>query len=118
MIKRSGLRTDLELLVNDAILLGKPVDAVVALAHPADGAADSVGGEASGHAAGGLVHRGEVDLDEAWSLADRILLEALHFLGMYMSTYSPASFCMVQVGFCFSLVEVNQAIKAWWMEAW
>ena len=34
MIKRSGLRTDLELLVNDAILLGKPVDAVVALAHP------------------------------------------------------------------------------------
>ena len=80
---------------------------------------------------------------EAWSLADRILLEALHFLqitchmkfvtvqlivrmtktsqiatshfltvryniiscahlGMYMSTYSPASFCMVQVGFGFS----------------
>ena len=34
MIKRSGLRTDLELLVNDAILLGKPVDAVVALTHP------------------------------------------------------------------------------------
>ena len=34
MIKRSGLRTDLELLVNDAILLGKPVNAVVALAHP------------------------------------------------------------------------------------
>ena len=33
MIKRSGLRTDLELLVNDAILLGKPVDAVIALAH-------------------------------------------------------------------------------------
>jgi len=63
MIKRSGHRTDLELLVNDAILLGKPVDAVVALAHPADGAADSVGGEASGHAAGGLVHRGEVDLE-------------------------------------------------------
>ena len=31
---------------------------------------------------------------EAWSLAPRILLEALHFLGMYMSTYSPASFCM------------------------
>jgi len=51
---------------------------------------------------------------EAWSLADKILLEALHFLGMYMSTYSPASFCMlVQVGFGFSLVEVNQAIKAW-----
>ena len=77
-------------------------------ASPADGAADGVGGEASGHAAGGLVHRGEVDLEnksewstgaifqkkfnqqwkqfksltwmEAWSLADRILLEALHFL--------------------------------------
>ena len=74
---------------------------------------------------------------EAWSLADKILLEALHFLqtcmsryvktfangkftfpptvvlnfnipctphlGMYMSTYSPASFCMVvQGGFGFS----------------
>merc|ERR1719461_2391390 len=174
MIKRSGHRTDLELLVNDAILLSRPVDAVIALAHPADGAADGVGGEASCHAAGGLVHRGEVDLDgsvvpgrqdpvggawdvhvnvlasfvlhsanwvlllscrsessnkslvmrpvdsstearliwmEAWSLADKILLEALHFLGMYMSTYSPASFCMVQVGLCYSLVEVNQAIK-------
>ena len=32
---------------------------------------------------------------EAWSLAPRILLEALHFLGMYMSTYSPASFCIL-----------------------
>ena len=31
---------------------------------PADGAADGVGGEASGHAAGGLVHRGEVDLEK------------------------------------------------------
>ena len=30
---------------------------------PADGTADGVGGEASGHAAGGLVHRGEVDLE-------------------------------------------------------
>ena len=74
---------------------------------------------------------------EAWYLADKILLEALHFLqmsyestcekdqsiahcklaifrtvhynivcahlGMYMSTYSPASFCMVvQVGFALS----------------
>ena len=29
---------------------------------PADGAADGVGGEASGHAAGGLVNGGEIDL--------------------------------------------------------
>merc|ERR1719348_823553 len=45
---------------------------------------------------------------EAWSLAARILLLAEHFLGTYMSTYSPASFCMM--GLRLSLVEVNQAI--------
>ena len=68
---------DSELLVNNAVLLRKPVDAVVTLPHPtgknlhfrlhvidepADGAADGVGGEASGHAAGGLVNGGEIDL--------------------------------------------------------
>ena len=37
----------------------------------------------------------EVTWMEAWSLAPRILFEALHFLGMYMSTYSPASFCIL-----------------------
>ena len=76
--------TDSELLVNDAVLLGQPVDAVIALPHPtkqnmtkildgkyissnkpADGAADGVGGEASGHASSGLVHRGKVDLGGA-----------------------------------------------------
>merc|ERR550519_2022096 len=45
----------------------------------------------------------------AWSLADRIRLEAEHFRGMYMSTYSPASFCMAWRLLRFpSLVEVNQ----------
>ena len=82
--------TDSELLDNDAILLGQPVDAVVTLPHPtkqdmiiileeslattdnisglsgrldgpADGAADSIGGEASCHAAR-LIHGGQVDL--------------------------------------------------------
>merc|ERR1719220_654368 len=32
---------------------------------------------------------------EAWSLAAMIRLLAEHFLGMYKSTYSPASFCMM-----------------------
>merc|ERR1719219_500000 len=50
---------------------------------------------------------------EAWSLADKILLDALHFLGMYMSTYSPASFCMVQVGFSSLLRSVFKLCKLW-----
>merc|ERR1719180_192909 len=63
MIKRLDFNKDSELLVNDAVLLGQSVDAVVALTHPADGTTDGVGGEASGHASGGLIHRGKVDLD-------------------------------------------------------
>ena len=75
---------DSELLVNDAVLLGQPVDAVVTLPHPtkqemiimihensgqknigvgpADGATDGICGETSGHAASRLVHGSHVDL--------------------------------------------------------
>ena len=53
----------LELLVNDPVLLGQSVDAVIGLSHPPDGAADGVGLEVGGHAASGLVNLGEVELD-------------------------------------------------------
>ena len=53
----------LEVLGDDSVLLGQPVDAVVGLAHSADGAADCVRLVRAGHAAGRLVHFGEVELD-------------------------------------------------------
>ena len=55
----------LELFVQDAVLLGETVDAVVGLPHPPDGAADGVGLEASGHPASGLVNLSQVDLEKA-----------------------------------------------------
>ena len=55
--------TILELLVQDPVLLGQPVDAVVALPHPADGPTDGVGLESSSHATSRLVNLSQVDLD-------------------------------------------------------
>merc|ERR1712080_75013 len=54
IFQRLSFMTTLELLVYDAVLLGEPVDAVIALSHPPDGPADGVRLEASGHASGGL----------------------------------------------------------------
>merc|ERR1719266_285446 len=59
----------LEVLVDDTVLLGEPVDAVIALSHPPDGATDGVRLGGSGHAAGGLVNLGQVDLDGSMVLS-------------------------------------------------
>ena len=72
----------LELLVDNSILLGEPVDAVIRLSHPPDGSADGVSFESSSHTTWRiscvsynsscltvtvstcrLVHLGNVDLD-------------------------------------------------------
>jgi len=55
--------TKLKLLVQDSVLLGQPVNAVVALPHPADGSTDGVGLEGASHTTGRLVNLGQVDLD-------------------------------------------------------
>ena len=47
----------------DSVLLGEPVDAVVGLAHAADGAADGVGLPGAGHPARLGVDVGDVHLD-------------------------------------------------------
>ena len=47
----------------DSVLLGEPVDAVVGLAHAADGAADGVGLPGAGHPARLGVDIGDVHLD-------------------------------------------------------
>ena len=86
--------TDSEFLVDDAVLLGQPVDAVIALPHPtkqemiiiihensgqkykgvgpADSATDGVGGETSGHAASRLVHGSQVDLGEGFIITTNL----------------------------------------------
>ena len=56
-------RSDSEVLGDDAVLLGEPVDAVVGLSHAADGAADGVRLPRAGHPARLGVHVGDVHLD-------------------------------------------------------
>jgi len=53
----------LELLVNNSVLLGEPVDTIVGLSHPPDGSTDGVCLVSHGHTSGGLVNLGDVDLD-------------------------------------------------------
>ena len=53
----------LELLVNNSVLLGEPVDTIVRLSHPPDGSTDGVCLISHGHTSGGLVNLGDVDLD-------------------------------------------------------
>lgn len=52
-----------DLLGNNSILLSVSVDAIVGLAHPADGAANGVRLVRAGHAAGGLINIGDVQLN-------------------------------------------------------
>ena len=53
----------LELLVNNSVLLGQPVDAIVGLAHPPDCSTNGISLEVGGHATGGFINLGEVDLN-------------------------------------------------------
>ncbi len=55
--------TGLKLFVDEAVLLGQAIDAVVRLAHTANSAADGVGLESTGHAPSRLVNFCHVDLD-------------------------------------------------------
>lgn len=59
---RNISRQELELLVDNSVLLGKTIDAIIGLAHPPDGSADSVGLVGSGHPAGSLINLSQVYL--------------------------------------------------------
>ena len=54
-------RSDSEVLGDDAVLLGEPVDAVVGLSHAADGAADGVRLPRAGHPAEDKNHHSLTD---------------------------------------------------------
>ena len=60
--------TSLELLVKNAVLLGKPVDAIVALSHSSDCPADGISLEGTSHTASGLVDLSQVNLNRGMVL--------------------------------------------------
>ena len=55
----------LEVLCDDSVLLCQSVDAVIGLAHSADGSADGIGLVRASHSSGRLVDVGEVELDRS-----------------------------------------------------
>merc|ERR1719192_396761 len=59
----SSLRNYLEILGDDAVLLGQSVDTIIGFTHTTNLTANGVGLEPAGHPSGGLVNVGDVDLD-------------------------------------------------------
>merc|ERR1719412_2339667 len=98
-------------VLNEPVILGQPVDAVVTLAHPPDRPADGVRLERARHPPCRLVHVGEVDLDACVVLGGQDPVGGGTLPGdVHVNILS--SFVLHGGSKEFpSLVEVNQAIK-------